>query len=326
MRPFFLFLKSEFLKILHYNLAKKLKMKFWLTKNSEIPVREQLVTQITLGIISGDLPVGEKLPSTREIARRFMIHSNTVSGVYRKLSQEGWLEFKKGSGFYVCENKKENLEDKKYLDKLIADFIGKLNDLGFSTEEIRKGLRKNLDIKTNEKIILVESDFGLREILLEELQTTLKVNIEAIDLEDFKRDYYKTRSLFIAMFDEKTPMEPFFSAGQKRIFLKMNSIPLALINEKRPSENDLIAVVSGWEKFLYLSKTILVAAKIVPECLILKNTKQKNWQKGLEIAAIIICDSLTATKLKIKDNVKIFPIISNQSITDIRRKYFGKTS
>ena len=30
-------------------------MKIWLTKNSEIPVREQIIAQITLGITSGDL-------------------------------------------------------------------------------------------------------------------------------------------------------------------------------------------------------------------------------------------------------------------------------
>jgi DNA-binding transcriptional regulator YhcF (GntR family) len=43
-------------------------MKIWLSKNSEIPVREQLITQIALGIASKDLKTGERLPSTSEIA------------------------------------------------------------------------------------------------------------------------------------------------------------------------------------------------------------------------------------------------------------------
>ncbi|MET0754174.1 MAG: GntR family transcriptional regulator, partial [Pyrinomonadaceae bacterium] len=80
-------------------------MKIWLSKNSEIPVREQIVTQIALGIVSGDLRVGEKLPSTREIARRFGVHSNTVSSAYQKLSEQNLIEFKKGSGFFVSETK-----------------------------------------------------------------------------------------------------------------------------------------------------------------------------------------------------------------------------
>ena len=33
-------------------------MRFWITKNSELPVREQLVRQVLLGILSEDLPSG----------------------------------------------------------------------------------------------------------------------------------------------------------------------------------------------------------------------------------------------------------------------------
>src|SRR3954467_303418 len=78
-------------------------MRFWLARNSEVPIREQLVTQITLGILSGDLPAGHKLPSTRELARRFRVHANTVSAAYRQLEDEGLLESRRGSGVYVTD-------------------------------------------------------------------------------------------------------------------------------------------------------------------------------------------------------------------------------
>src|SRR6185369_6176967 len=58
-------------------------MRLWLSKNSAASLREQLGTQLTLGVISGDLKPGEKLPSVRELARRYNIHSNTVSAAYR---------------------------------------------------------------------------------------------------------------------------------------------------------------------------------------------------------------------------------------------------
>jgi DNA-binding transcriptional regulator YhcF (GntR family) len=48
-------------------------MHLWLSKNSEVPIREQLITQIRLAILSDDLKPGQKLPSTRELARRFRI-------------------------------------------------------------------------------------------------------------------------------------------------------------------------------------------------------------------------------------------------------------
>ena len=117
-------------------------MKIWLSKNSEVPVREQLVTQITLGIISGDLPVGERIPSTREISRRFQIHANTVGAAYQKLTEQGLIEFKKGSGFYVCETKQEDADHKKRLDELTEDFFRTAQLYGYSKKEIRLHLQK----------------------------------------------------------------------------------------------------------------------------------------------------------------------------------------
>src|SRR5205823_10871058 len=78
-------------------------MRLWLSKSSEVPLREQLVTQIRLGIVSGDLETRQRLPSTRELARRFRIHANTVSAAYRELHRNGWVDFRKGSGVYVRE-------------------------------------------------------------------------------------------------------------------------------------------------------------------------------------------------------------------------------
>src|SRR5258708_39685326 len=76
-------------------------MRFWITKNSELPVREQLVRQVLLGILSEDLPAGQRLPSVRALARRHNIHANTVSAAYHDLLQKGWLELRRGSGLYV---------------------------------------------------------------------------------------------------------------------------------------------------------------------------------------------------------------------------------
>ena len=54
-----------------------------------------------LAINSGELKANQKLPSTRELARRFALHSNTVNAAYRDLARRGWLYFRKGSGVYV---------------------------------------------------------------------------------------------------------------------------------------------------------------------------------------------------------------------------------
>jgi DNA-binding transcriptional regulator YhcF (GntR family) len=54
-------------------------LRLWVSRNSTVSMREQLSTQLVLGIVSGRLAPGERLPSVRALARRLRIHPNTVS-------------------------------------------------------------------------------------------------------------------------------------------------------------------------------------------------------------------------------------------------------
>ena len=99
-------------------------MRFWLARDGEVSIREQLVTQVMLGIVSGELEAGRRLPSTRELARRFKLHPNTISAGYRQLERNGWVEFRHGSGVYVQSAKPEAATRRELaLDGLIAQFF-----------------------------------------------------------------------------------------------------------------------------------------------------------------------------------------------------------
>jgi hypothetical protein len=80
----------------------------------------------------------------------------------------------------------------------------------------------------------------------------------------------------------------------------------------------LIAVVSGWEKFLLWSKTILIAATVESDSIILRLTSDKDWLKGLQNASMIICDSLAAEKFPNDARVKVFRAIADDSIRDVQ--------
>ncbi len=287
-------------------------MKIWLSKNSEVPVREQLITQITLGIASGDLAVGTRLPSTREIAQRYKIHPNTVSNAYQILAENGWLEFKKGSGFYVCESKSENPENS--LDKLIAQFVQTAQNQGYSIAEIKNRWSNFFESSQANQLFIIENDLELREILIEEIQSVTKIKISGASFEDFAQNLSLNNAVFAAMFDERAKIGAVLPNGQNCHFLKANSVADSMKDKQRPTANDLIAVVSGWEKFLVLSKTMLLAAKIEPESLIFRTTKDKSWSKGLNAVSMIICDSLTAKHLSDFQNVRPFRLIADESL------------
>src|SRR5580704_17727476 len=96
-------------------------MQLWFARGGKVSIREQLVTQVVLGILGDDLVAGQRLPSTRELARRFHLHPNTMSAGYRQLARERWVEHRRGCGVFVQANKPEmQLSSALALGQLIA--------------------------------------------------------------------------------------------------------------------------------------------------------------------------------------------------------------
>src|ERR687884_198193 len=147
-------------------------MRLWLSKNSDVPLREQLVRQVMLGVVSDDLKPGQRLPSTRELARRFRIHPNTVSAAYRDLERAGWLEVRKGSGVYVRRLGGDGADlgaadagsaghdaaddPRLELDRLINAFFTIARLRGFSLADVRARLRQRLARPSPDHFLVVE--------------------------------------------------------------------------------------------------------------------------------------------------------------------------
>ena len=291
-------------------------MKIWVSKNSEVPVRDQLIAQITLGIASGDLRVGEKLPSTREIARRCDIHSNTVGSAYQKLVDQKLLEFRHGSGFYVTESAGERIEGKRRLEILIDDFFDAAKELGFERSDVLAQLRKPTRTRTPSKVMLVESDPGLRAILVYELSSRFP-QVCSVSFEEFVESRRSGTATLVAMLDEKPKLDAHGTNGQKCVYLKGRSVSAAMSGQPRPTPDQTIAVVSGWSGFLSFARIMLLAANVDPGSLAIRSTSDEGWQDSVYRASIVICDSLTASNLGRTRNVREFQIISDESLEEL---------
>jgi hypothetical protein len=122
----------------------------------------------------------------------------------------------------------------------------------------------------------------------------------------------------VAMNDEVERMNEILPPHKTCIFLRANSVPLSMQAETRPSEDALIAVVSHWDRFLTLAKMFLLAARIDPETIILRSTAEENWRRGLQNASLVICDSLTAKQFAGDERVRVFRVISEDSIKELQ--------
>lgn len=291
-------------------------MRLWLSKNSEVPIREQLITQITLGIVSNDLKPSERLPSTRELARRYSIHANTVSAAYRELAHRGWVEFRKGSGVYVRLRADEKLDAELALDQLIGRFFRHLREDGYSLAEIQAGVSRSFSVQRPDHFLVLEPDPELREILMAEIAFATRVKVAGVGPGGL--DGALIGAVPVVLYGHLEPFGDQVRSETDLIVLHSGSVVESFRGETKPRRDALIGIVSRWPEFLRWSRTLLVAAGLDADALSFRDARERGWEKGLRSAAFVITDSLMAPRIPAGCEIKLFRIISDRSIKEIR--------
>lgn len=92
-----------------------------LNNNSSKSLHQQLYEQIRQAILSGRLTAGEKVPSTRFLAKSLSISRFTVTTSYEQLLSEGYLETVTGSGTFVCKQLPDDLIYSNPIDNIEKD-------------------------------------------------------------------------------------------------------------------------------------------------------------------------------------------------------------
>ena len=294
-------------------------MRLWLSKNSEVPLREQLTAQIILGIVSDDLKAGQKLPSTRELARRYQIHANTVSAAYRRLARQGWVEFRKGSGVYVLgRNQEQELEGHDQLDQFITVLLRTARDHGHSLSEIQARLRHWLALQPPDHFLFIEPDEELRRIVVAEIEEATGARVIGATPNECAQVDLLVGAAPVSLYGQAEAARAALRSDADLITIRSRSVPESLKGEQQPPPDALIAVVSRWPEFLRWSYMILVAAGLDPDALSFRDARENGWQKGLRSTALVITDSLVARELPEGLKTRVFRIVSDSSLDDLR--------
>ena len=141
-----------------------------LNRRAGIPLRDQIVAQVEMRILAGDLARGEKLPSVRDLAARLGIHPRTVHAAYRQLQLNENITLQPGSGAYVSRGQPgphrpaEGLQ--KTIDALLREAIG----AGLSLHQIRCAARRWLDGAPPRRAEVIDNCPRSAEIMAAELR------------------------------------------------------------------------------------------------------------------------------------------------------------
>ena len=108
----------------------------WKIDNNK-PVYIQLVEQLKVKIISGEIELDSKLDSVRSLAADAMVNPNTMQKALAELEREGFVYSKRTSGRFVTDNKELIENERKNLVKdNVKKTLDTLINLGYTNDEI----------------------------------------------------------------------------------------------------------------------------------------------------------------------------------------------
>jgi GntR family transcriptional regulator len=157
-------------------------MRISLDKKADLPLRTQLAEQIVVLITTGELRPGQQLPSVRALARLAKIHYNTVSEAYQDLVRRKWLTRKRGSRLVVGARPGGGPAAGN-VDELINETIQRALDTGYSLQALAERVRERLLARPPDRVLIVEDESGLREIIEREVREKLGCPVEGCSVE-----------------------------------------------------------------------------------------------------------------------------------------------
>ncbi|MBF2004651.1 GntR family transcriptional regulator [Chlorogloeopsis fritschii PCC 9212] len=181
-------------------------IQFRIQPDSEIPASSQLFNQIRFAIASRQYPPGYKLPSTRALAMQTGLHRNTISKVYRQLEDDGLVESLAGSGIYVRAQGHEGgsrlqspiLNENPQAYKVVQQALDELLFQGCSLNQAREIFLAEVDwrLRCSARVLVTvpTSDIGAGELMVQELEQSLKIPVQLVVMEELAAVLEKTTS------------------------------------------------------------------------------------------------------------------------------------
>ena len=121
-----------------------------ITTGGHRPIYRQIIDQVRQAVATGELAVGDSLPSVRQLAEELVLNHNTVAKAYSQLVREGVLESQHGRGVFVAKRRRifSAGERKRRLDQALDIFLADALTLDFAPQQIEEAIAKRLEQMT----------------------------------------------------------------------------------------------------------------------------------------------------------------------------------
>jgi GntR family transcriptional regulator len=209
-------------------------MQFVLNKNQKSTLYEQAREQLITALHMGTLRSGDRLPSVRQLAQRNNLNIKTAFAIYQRLKGEGYLEIRTGSGAYVSDIERMDLDQAYCLSiiHLIKSNLAQANQLKIEPRQYSGMVQSFIDKSPLHtiQVAVIECNKEQINLFASEMSERLKVCVTPVILSDLENpdpglstalaqmDYFVTTDFHYNQVKE-------FGAGYKKKILQVRLNP-----------------------------------------------------------------------------------------------------
>ena len=115
-------------------------MNIVISNSGEIPIYEQIASQIKSAVIAGEVKPGEPLPSLRFMAKELRVSVISTKRAYEELEREGYITSVPGKGSFAAEINRELLREEQYkrLEEHLNEAVDAARTAGISLGEMKE--------------------------------------------------------------------------------------------------------------------------------------------------------------------------------------------
>ena len=124
-------------------------MNIQINNSSDDPIYLQIKNQIKAQIISGELKVGEQLPSIRFLAKELRVSMITAKRAFDELELDGFINSVQGKGNFVAAQNREFIREEylKRVESKLQEVVELSEIVGVSNDELVQMLRSYVEGK-----------------------------------------------------------------------------------------------------------------------------------------------------------------------------------
>lgn len=174
-------------------------MNIVIDKKNGIPIYIQIKNQIMEDIKNGNLKIGDKMPTERELSKAINTSRNTVSAAYNLLEQEGVLISYQGRGTFVAEEtktwKQHDIKDK--LLKIIDIALEEALEMGIDNREffaiVQERIKEREEFIKKINAVFIECNIEQAKDFSKQLSEAIDFNVIPMTISELNNMTDKTK-------------------------------------------------------------------------------------------------------------------------------------